>query len=351
MNLQRPFPDNVLFCIFQQFPDNDAGEDALCSCTLVNRQWFSIAAKLYWRRPFSSTSKTKRGMVSVRAFLSLLNSVERREIPVKLLLPEKWTNPTIAYPSYVKDLDICGLIHDVYEWLWLQLDKLLPKKRVMVIYSSVHAILKMLKRYSVNLNTLIIHKTDFLHEVDDILQVLLDPEIHELVLPIRSLRVYVNAYWNMKVATPILSLVNDCKFITQFSISIERTKHTPRLLTKFIRTHPGFEVLRLRLFFIYEARAFKQIVSTIAFHSKTLRHLELAWIDFCGSGPLHMIAACQQLEILKIMMCRKISAKAAEPLINAKFPCLKSVEVSGCDCPELEQWAQIVNERNCKDLL
>ena len=64
-----------------------------------------------------------------------------------------------------------------------------------------------------------------------------------------------------------------------------------------------------------------------------------------------MIAACQQLEILKIMMCRKISAKAAEPLINAKFPCLKSVEVSGCDCPELEQWAQTVNERNCEGLL
>jgi hypothetical protein len=107
-------------------------------------------------------------------------------------------------------------------------------------------------------------------------------------------------------------------------------------------------VLRLRLYYINEARAFRQIVSTIAFHSKTLRHLELAWIDFYGSGPLYMIAACQRLEVLKIMMCRKISAKAAAPLICAKFPRLKSVEVSGCDCLELEQWAQTINARNHK---
>jgi len=84
-------------------------------------------------------------------------------------------------------------------------------------------------------------------------------------------------------------------------------------------------------------------ICALSSQSQTLKQIEISGYSFINPEPFASMAACVNLESLKLNWC-KVDKIAEPPLVESNLPCLKHVELDGRVPFQLKIWANHIND-------
>jgi hypothetical protein len=332
----------------------------LYACALVNRQWCTSAVRILWRRPFGPFHN--RGHKIITTYLRGLDVEERRDLKLKRIkLPTVSPIPMFNYPSFMRHLDYGEMLYAVEAWC-----ATLPKRRPNNVLSVMRVLLRLFLHNSGPLSSL---KLSSLGEDyhDEKVMILAEPEIRGLITSVRTLSLDGFDYHQHGLLVRLPDLCKNVEYLqlrgwygnqqnedtttTNTTTNNNTTNVINTISTPLQKDAAAISLRRLikaqksliSLDMIDCKAYLGHIISALDTQSISLRKVKFRLVDFKDCGPWDGLATCHRLKNLEFWLCKGITQKMFNPLINATFPELEEVKMLGKSCEEFKTWINNMN--------
>ncbi|CAG8556044.1 10168_t:CDS:2 [Rhizophagus irregularis] len=312
--------------------DHDALKN-LYACALVNRQWCTSAVRILWRRPFGPFHNGGHKLITT--YLRGLDVEERRDLKLKRIkLPTVSPIPMFNYPSFIRHLDYGEMLFAVESWC-----ATLPKRRPNSVLSVMRVLLRLFLHNSGPLSSL---KLSSLGEDyhDEKVMILAEPEIRGLITSVRTLSLDGFDYNQHGL---LVRLPDLCKNVEYLQLR-DAAAISLRRLIKAQKSLLSLDMIDCKAYLGH-------IISALDTQSISLRKVKFRLVDFKDCGPWDGLATCHRLTNLEFWLCKGITQKMFNPLINATFPELDEVKMLqyGKGCEEFKIWINNMNGTTIKE--
>ncbi|CAB4473376.1 uncharacterized protein OCT59_028043 [Rhizophagus irregularis] len=353
--------------------DHDALKN-LYACALVNRQWCTSAVRILWRRPFGPFHNGGHKLITT--YLRGLDVEERRDLKLKRIkLPTVSPIPMFNYPSFIRHLDYGEMLFAVESWC-----ATLPKRRPNSVLSVMRVLLRLFLHNSGPLSSL---KLSSLGEDyhDEKVMILAEPEIRGLITSVRTLSLDGFDYNQHGLLVRLPDLCKNVEYLqlrgwygnqqnedtttttttTNTTTTINSTTTTNNNITTTTLQKDAAAISLRRLIKaqksllsldMIDCKAYLgHIISALDTQSISLRKVKFRLVDFKDCGPWDGLATCHRLTNLEFWLCKGITQKMFNPLINATFPELDEVKMLqyGKGCEEFKIWINNMNGTTIKE--
>ncbi|KAG9302557.1 hypothetical protein G9A89_007261 [Geosiphon pyriformis] len=387
-------PPETWQAIFSDFALAD-----LYHCLLVDRHWCWNVVSLLWRDPF----QIKNNDTIISIYLAFLNVAEREELLKAGVFVPAIQKPTFEYPAFLKSVDYWNLGQSVGAWLsrvkavaeeghekWESIGILssmgqkesfrIKKGKGIIphnseisidLYPKVEIVAALEKEYPyprfIKQNEIgdITYRSAIKRALVKMMsrlapaasRIVLDsPDDFLLLGPIEIVN-WLSSFQELKIVSHPLEydkypvLCQGCTNLENLSVDLQFERSDwnregqaeMQRLSNFVRTLQKLTSFRLKTTSSSLILNVKELCMGLP---KTLRHLSFESVNFTCMNTLAPLTQLQSLETLEFRFPAGLEDYIVAPLVSAKFPKLRRVNVVGCGCPdELRWWADRINHK------
>ncbi|CAG8465161.1 13757_t:CDS:2 [Ambispora leptoticha] len=319
----------------------------LFSCALVSRLWCPIAIRLLWRDPFSG--QIRKHQQCLKIFSLFLDEIQRSAIGISdLYLYSQFNKQIFDYPSFVTTINYGNLIAAIEPVFFLPLRRefdLSVAKTILEAFLDLFVVKGGVGR----MRGIILNSTTRRFRTREY-SFFAQPKYESLLKPLTRLELAIRLPKNeiLTILTKYCTRIQHFE-IWMFDNSPNRIIESAEKLANFIKLQQNLISLKV----VNLDNGASYVMHALSYQENSLQTLELVNVNFTECPPWHELAACHNLQQLKLENIKKITRVMVQPLLEAEFPRLKVVNY-GFLWPQsqdatLKEWVLSRNEKIYQD--